>query len=209
MERPDQPHEGSAPDIFVSGSANDYLVTGLRDPDPEVRARFAEAIGLFRAYLTLPYLLDAVVADSDVRVRDAARRAARALIPPREAAAPRVTRRANQPRSARPSGTPLKESEAVLASFNEYVAQRMDPGSGPTQSGLIAPVTRCLEAWGGHPADDLGEIERAALAAVKSISSFLRIPDKSAGVKYLSFQAAKKRVEEYDALIAGRDEKEA
>jgi len=205
MERPDRPHEGSAPDIFVSGSANDYLVTGLRDPDPEVRARFAEAIGLFRAYLTLPYLLDAVVADPDVRVRDAARRAARALIPPGEAPAPSVTGRASQPRSARPSGTPLKESEAVFALFSEYVAQRMNLGGGPTQADLIAPVTRCLEVWGHYPVDDLGEIERAALAAVKSIGSFLRIPDKSAGVKYLSFQAAKKRVEEYDALIAGRD----
>ncbi len=208
MERPDQPHEGSAPDIFVSGSANDYLVTGLRDPDPEVRARFAEAIGLFRAYLTLPYLLDAVVADPDVCVRDAARRAARALIPPREAAAPRVRRRASQPRSARPSGTPLKESEAVLASFNEYVAQRMNPGSGPTQSDLIAPATRCLEAWGDHPADDLGEIERAALAAVKAIGSFLRVPNESAGVKYLGFQAAKKRVEEYEALTAARGDRQ-
>lgn len=209
MERPDQPHEGSAPDIFVSGSANDYLVTGLRDPDPEVRARFAEAIGLFRAYLTLPYLLDAVVADPDVRVRDAARRAAWALVPPAEAPAPGVTERVSQPRNARPSGAPLKESEAVFALFNAYVAQRMNLAGGPTQADLIAPVTSCLEAWGGNPVDDLGEIERAAQAAVKSIDSFLRIPNESAGVKYLSFQAAKKRVEEYEALTAGHDEKEA
>ena len=103
----------------------------------------------------------------------------------------------------------MKESEAVFALFNEYVSQRMNPGRGPTEADLIAPVTRCMEWWGHYPADDLGEIERAALAAVKSIGSFLRIPDKSAGVKYLSFQAAKNRVEEYEALIAGRDEKEA
>jgi hypothetical protein len=205
--------------VYAVGSTNDELIAGLHDPDPNKRAKDAEAIGVFHIYLALPHLLDVARTDPERRVRDTARRAAIVLMFSEEAADRAIA--GDAPVGAPDDHTTQRDqAAAVIALFEAHVAARAatinalfrdhDPEKaalvrGPHESDLVSPVVAYLGAWGGRSVHDLDEVELAATAAVGSISRFLEIPPNAAGCKFMSFRDAKERVAHYESIVANLD----
>ena len=162
--------------VYAIGSTNDDLIAGLHDPNPNERARDAEAIGAFHIYLALPHLLDVARTAPEQSVRDAARRAVIVLMLSEEAADRAIAGDA-------PFGAPDDDSSqkdhaaAVIALFKAHVAARAasfnalfrdhDPEKaalvqGLSESDLVSPVIAYLGAWSGSSAKELDEVELAA-----------------------------------------------
>ena len=202
--------------VYAAGSTNDELIAGLHNPDPNERARNAEAIGVFHMYLALPNLLDVARRDPEHSVRDAARRAVIVLMPSEEAADRALA--GDAPFGAPDAHTSQKEqAAAVIALFKAHVAARTASFTalsrdhhpqkaalvqGPKESDLVSPVIAYLGAWSGHGAEGLDEVELAATAAIGSIARFLEIQPQEAGCKFMSFRDAKTRIAAYEAALA-------
>ncbi len=179
------------------------LVEGLRSSDPRLRARAARAFAACRGYFALPDLLVAARSDDDGGVREAARVAIRVLLPSQDVADRVVTA---QPRSAPESVEKARgeASAATIHTFRAYVSAK-HAGVGSVISAIDdmhAAVIGYLEVWGRESIADLDPTGLAAFLAIRAIAEHIKVLSGhgSGAIKFLSYDAARKRVAEYDAV---------
>jgi len=191
--------------VYAFGPQNENLVQGLRNSDPLLRARAARALAACRGYLALPDLLVAARSDADGGVREAARVAIRVLLPSQDVADRVVTA---QPRSA-PESVDKARAEAsagTIYTFRAYVrAKGAGEGAGSVISAIDdmhAAVIGYLEVWGRESITDLDATGLAAALAIRAIAEHIKVLSGhgSGAIKFLSYDAARKRVAEYDAV---------
>jgi hypothetical protein len=191
--------------IYPFGPQNEDLVHSLRDSDPLLRAGAATRLGTRRDYFALPHLLVAARSDANGGVREAARVAIVAIrtLPPLDGVADRAV--TAQPRTAPESvqETRAEASAATVDTFRAYVSAK-HTGVGSVISAIDdmhAAVIGYVEVWGRDSVADLDEAELAADLAIRAIVEHihvLRLHGHGA-IKFLSYDAARKRVAEYDA----------
>jgi len=187
--------------LYPIGPESEDLVQALRNSDPLLRARAARALAACRGYLALPDLLVAARSDANGGVREAARVAIRVLLPSQDVADRVVTA---QPRSA-PESVDTARAEAsagTIYTFRAYVSAKHAGEEISAIDDMHAAVIGYLEVWGRESITDLDATGLAAFLAIRAIAGHIKVLSGhgSGAIMFLSYDAARKRVAEYDAV---------
>jgi hypothetical protein len=180
------------------GGTNDKLARSLSDPEPEERAKTADAIAWFRVYLALPHLVDMLRDETDPLARQSANDALAQLLQPAGSALERILGvEAPEPTAERDGHTQLQDAETAIELFDLYVASRQSRSSGPSERDIVEPVVHYLADWGDLGARQLDEPGLLAAQAIGAIARFLEIPPRKAGIKAMTYGEARGRVARY------------